>query len=344
MKRILIASATLIIIIFCLPLFLTGNNSSVDEPAPDVSEFVPYTEYNHATSDLDPASGDSFDRNQKVTVSIGGEPCEMYLYDYLCGVVSAEMPAKFEQEALRSQAVAARTYTLYKMGLPYSENHPDCAVCDDVNCCKAYISPETQQERWGGEYATYSLKISSAVSDTDGVAITYESEPILAAFHSSSSGKTASSSEVWGSYLPYLVSVDSPEDPDSVPNYITTVEVPFDEFKSIVMERYPAASLGDDPADWLVIEGFTASGRVENASIGGVLVSGNIVRGMFSLRSATFTCTVSDSAVVFTTAGYGHGVGMSQYGANILAAQGLDYREILTTYYPGTELLRFTLS
>lgn len=338
MKKILISSLLIIVIIFLLP-YITDGPAEEDVPEQEQpSDFVPFL----TGAESEDSTGD-FDSACMVPVSIDGSTAEMNMQEYLRGVVAAEMPVQFNTEALKAQAVAARTYTVYKMGLTYPENHPDAAVCDDIACCKAYISESGLRERWGSDYDSNLAKIAAAVSSTDGIVITYESEPILAAFHSSSSGKTAASDEVWGAYLPYLVSVESPESPETVPNYLATVEFPFEEFRSAVSERFPAATLGENPEDWIKIESITSSGRVESVSIGGVSVSGSVARSMFSLRSATFTVTAGESGMIFTTAGYGHGVGMSQYGANILAAGGASFEEILATYYTGTELIELSL-
>lgn len=280
-----------------------------------------------------------FDCACEVSVKIGTEVVTMDLESYLTGVVAAEMPASFECEALKAQAVAARTYTLYKIRYGCA-NHPDADACDDINCCKAYSSQEELKSVWGDNYEQYRARIQQAVNETDGVVVTYNKEPILAAFHSSSGGRTADSGEVWGKSLPYLVSVESPEDEDAVPNYIVEKRISLKEFKAIVLERYPAAEFSNDASTWVSIDAISPSGRVEDATVGGVAVKGYNVRNLFELRSTMFTVTTDGEGIIFTTAGYGHGVGLSQYGANVMAKNGSNYGEILAAYYTGTGLTR----
>ena len=280
-----------------------------------------------------------FDSVCELTVKIDDEVKTLDMESYLIGVVAAEMPASFETEALKAQAVAARTYTIYKIRYGCA-NHPEADACDEITCCKAYSSPERLREVWGGNYETNLERVKTAVDETDGVVVTYESEPILAAFHSSSGGRTADSGEVWGKSLPYLASVESPESIDAVPNYIVEKKVPAEEFKKAVLERYPAAQFSDDMSAWVTISSISPSGRVEDAALGGVPVKGYNVRSLFDLRSTMFTVSADNEGIIFTTAGYGHGVGLSQYGANIMAREGSGYGEILAAYYTGTGLTR----
>ena len=337
-KRAILVSLPIILVLFICPLLVIDKSNINEELTEEIAEFTPYTQGISSQYNVE-----SFDENLDIKVTLGEEIKQLTLANYLVGVVAAEMPASFEEEALMAQAVAARTYTIYKLGREYSSNHPETAVCNDINCCKAYADEVELREKWGDEYDTYLDKIRQAVKSTDGVIITYENEPILAAFHSSSSGMTASSEEVWGNSLPYLVSVESPEGSESVPNYISTVEITQEEFKQIVLERFPAANLSVDASEWIVINSLTSSGRVDSVSIGGVDTTGSVIRDMFGLRSAAFTVGASNGRIIFTTAGYGHGVGMSQYGANSLAKEGAQYEEILAIYYPSTELLRLYL-
>ena len=281
-----------------------------------------------------------FDSECYLTVKRGEAVETMDMESYLIGVVAAEMPASFEFEALCAQSVAARTYTIYKMRTGCA-NHPEADACDDITCCKAYSDIDTLKEVWGGNFDEYYARIKSAVNLTDGVVVTYASMPILAAFHSSSGGRTADSGEVWGKSLPYLTSVESPETEEDVPNYISEKTVSFDDFRRIVAEKYPAAQL--DGGSWIEITSVSASGRVESVDIGGVSVSGSCVRNMFDLRSTMFTAAVGGDGIVFTTAGFGHGVGLSQYGANVMAKNGARYDEILAEYYTGTTLTKIIM-
>lgn len=265
---------------------------------------------------------------------------ELTMADYLWGVVAAEMPASFEPEALKAQTVAARTYTLSKMERTV-ESHPDADVCTDITCCQAYIDPADAAANWGENAQTYTDKIAAAVADTDGMAALFQGQPIQAVFFSSAAGRTVDAVEVWGNAVPYLTSVDSPEG-DEVPNYHSTVTVPLDEFKSKLLAQYPQADLSGEPAGWFANLVPNSAGGVETVDIGGVTVGGGSLRTLFGLRSTSFTVSASADGVTFSVTGYGHGVGMSQYGANALAKEGKTYDEILKWYYTGIDVAPYT--
>ena len=177
----------------------------------------------------------------------------------------------------------------------------------------------------------------TAVSETDGVYLSYAGEPIQAVFHSSSAGKTESSANLWKA-LPYLVSVESPETQADVPNFVTEVEISAETLREAVSKLQPAADFSGEAASWLGGVYYNDTGRVTYASIGGAAVSGAELREMFSLRSTCFTLASTETGFRFCVTGYGHGVGMSQYGAQVMAEQGSTYREILQHYYPGAQL------
>ncbi len=267
-----------------------------------------------------------------------GDSVQYTMDEYLPGLIAAEMPAGFEEEALKAQAVAARTYVIVLMrsGNP---RHPDYAVCDDYACCAAFMTDDELRARWGSDFDEYHAKICLAVSETDGEYLTWEGEPIEAVFHSSSAGSTEDSAEVWGA-RPYLISVSSPETERDVPNFVSTVRVLPDDFRKTILGAYPSASLGGDPSVWLGKCTNDTSGRVAEMEIGGALIPGTGLRSLFSLRSTAFTLAYQNGAFLFTATGYGHGVGMSQYGANVMAEKGSSYDDILSHYYPGTALVK----
>lgn len=280
---------------------------------------------------------ETWDNRQKVRVLVGeGKVEEMTMADYLWRVVAAEMPASFEPEALKAQTVAARTYTLSKLART-SEKHPDADVCTDITCCQAYITPEEAAVNWGDNARAYTDKIAAAVADTDGLAALWQGQPIQALFFSSAAGKTVDAVEVWGNSVPYLTSVDSPEGKE-VPNYHTTVTVPVEEFRAKLLEQYPDADLSGEPSGWFTNLTNRSGGGVESVDVGGVTVAGTALRTLFGLRSASFTVTADAANVNFSVTGYGHGVGMSQYGANAMAKAGSSFEEILTWYYTGTQV------
>ena len=264
----------------------------------------------------------------------------MAMDDYLWGVVAAEMPAAFESEALKAQAVAARTYTLTKLERT-TDAHPEADLCTDVNCCQAYRTKEDAAASWGENAQMYTDKIAAAVADTDGVAVLYEGKPIQAVFFSSAAGRTVDAVEVWGNSVPYLTGVDSPEG-EEVPNYHSSVTLTAEEFRTAFLAQYPGADLSGDPSGWFSNTVSNSAGGVSSMDVGGVTVSGQDLRTLFSLRSTSFTVSAGAEGVIFSVTGYGHGVGMSQYGANALAQEGKSYEEILKWYYTGVEVEQYT--
>lgn len=277
----------------------------------------------------------SSDDTYKVRVLCGDEVIRISVYDYLVGVVAAEVPASFESEALKAQAVAARTYL--QRNLNGTSKHENADICSSPDCCQAYMASDELKEKWGKNYDKFIEIIKDAVSETDGEYLSYEGEPIMAAFHSSSAGKTEDSDAIWGDY-PYLVSVSSPEGEDDVPNYISTLSLRDIDFRDTVLYLKPEADMTGDAEDWVSDTKRDLSGRVESMTIGGVEFSGRELRELFSLRSTAFELEHEDGEFTFTVTGYGHGVGMSQYGANVMAKGGADYKEILEHYYPGAVL------
>lgn len=318
MKKIIGVALILVVVLFALPFVVRQAQDTGQDPQPTAQEEAALPDSGHTL---------------RVKGS-DGQVTEMDLNQYLWGVVAAEMPASFSQEALKAQAVAARTYTLYK--IQSGGNHGDTAdICTDSTCCQAYISEEQARNNWGKNADAYERKIEEAVTATDGQAILYGGVPILAVFHSSSAGLTRTAGEVWQNDLPYLQAVESPEPGDSIPNYYSRVEFTAEEFRNAFAAAYPEADLSGDPSTWLKDAVVDSAGSVSTVRVGGVTVKGSTLRSILGLRSACFEWEVQDGKLVFFVTGYGHGVGLSQYGANQMAADGADYREILTHYYTG---------
>lgn len=265
-----------------------------------------------------------------------GEITELSMADYLWGVVAAEMPASFEEEALKAQVCAARTYTVIRQDSG-SQKHPGADICGESTCCQAYIARSAAEARWGLNAGEYGAKIDRAVAATDGLGVLYAGQPIQALFFSSSPGKTVDASEVWGNSVAYLKSVDSPEG-DEVPNYRTQVVLGAEEVKSLTLAAYPGADLSGDPSSWFGQASRNEGGGVISIPLGGVTLTGGQVRALFSLRSACFTVNWDGSQFTFDVTGYGHGVGMSQYGANAMAKSGSSFADILAWYYTGAEV------
>lgn len=243
-------------------------------------------------------------------------PMDSELEEYVAGVVAAEMPAAFPEEALKAQAVAARTYQIRQMRAAGSD-----AVLYQVG--QAYLSEAEQKARWGEDYARYAGKIRRAVRATAGEIMVYEGAPILAAFHAQSGGRTEDAENVWNGSVPYLKSVDSHEDKQA-PNYETTVTISAQKL---------ASCLGTPKQAEVSVKSRTAAGYVKEVAVGERIFSGREVRERLGLRSANFTIAKKADSYLFTVYGYGHGAGMSQYGAAFLAEQGQSYREILQHYY-----------
>lgn len=327
LRRSVAVSAVLAVLLFALPLAVI-----VPYGEELFSGDVPVDE-----TEREPFRPGELDASVTLQVLHGDTVEEMTLGDYLVGVVRAEMPASFELEALKAQAVAARTYTAYK--ILSGGNHGDTAdICTDSTCCQAYISQERAMENWGDAAEENETKVEEAVRGTDGQTILYGGVPILAVFHSSSAGQTRAAGEVWVNDLPYLQPVDSPEDGDSIPNYYSRVAFTPEQFREKIHASYPEADLTGDMSGWLKNAKTDSSGSVETVDVGGVTIKGTTMRTLLGLRSACFTWEVQDGEMVFFVTGFGHGVGMSQYGANRMAREGADYVEILTHYYTGVSV------
>ena len=212
-------------------------------------------------------------------------------------------------------------------------------MCTDSGCCQAWASEESLRERWGGDYERWSSRIGEAVDATAGEVLTFEGQAVFAAFHSSSAGATEDSGALW-SPLPYLRSVSSPESAETVPNYVSVLELSPLDFRDVILSAFPQADLTGEAETWVQALEPDESGRVRMVRIGGREISGARMRSLFSLRSAAFRLEYRAGSFVFTVTGSGHGVGMSQYGACVMAGDGADYRQILAHYYPGTSLVR----
>ena len=253
------------------------------------------------------------------------ELVNMAFSEYLTGVVLGEMPASFEPEALKAQAVVARTYTL-KRCMDHSK-HDDCDVCTDPACCQAYRSP-TDYLQAGNTQADLK-KVSTAVSETDGLVLYYEKELIDATYFSCAGDRTEEALAVWGTDVPYLQSVESPGEEISA-NYVTSVTFQADEFLQLLGKASQPIWIGQIT--------YTTGGGVDTMEVCGQTYRGTQLRSLLGLRSTDFQISVLSDRVIITTKGYGHRVGMSQYGAQAMALQGSDFTDILQHYYPGTTL------
>ncbi len=263
---------------------------------------------------------------------------QLPLDEYLYGVVSSEMPASFEKEALKAQAVVARTYTLYKM-TGNNGKHKNADICDDSGCCQAWITKENRLSKWKEEEREqYWNKIVSAVNETQGKMITYEGKPINAFFHSNSGGTTESPINVWGgSGYPYLQAVQTAGE-DAYSQYESKVTITKKEFEQTIKKAHSNFKIDFNQKDCIKVKEYTQGGRIKTVQIGNLSLSGVEVRTLFGLRSANIKITIQKENILFEVLGYGHGVGMSQTGADSLAKQGKNYEEIIKHYYTGVEI------
>lgn len=266
----------------------------------------------------------------------------MPLEQYTAGVVAAEMPAEFDGEALKAQAIAARTYAVKQMGFFGGSglaNRPGADVSTDYRDNQAWISEGQAKQKWGQPKADmYWKKITQAVDDTRGLILTYNGDPINAVFHSTSGDRTASAKEVWGYDYPYLQSKvcrwdqRAPRYSDTRPWALADMEKRLGTDAGVMA----AAKSGSSAVAQIISR--TDSGRVETIRIGSKTFTGIAVREKLELRSSNFTVNQKGDTMVFTTTGYGHGVGMCQYGAHGMALEGYDFRRILTHYYTGVAI------
>ncbi len=273
----------------------------------------------------------------KVFFNDEGEIRDMLLEEYILGVVSGEMPASYGLEAVKAQAVAARTYTLYSIQHGGCKTNPNADICTSSSCCQTYNSEARMHSKWGDQYPYYHSVIAKAVMDTAGEVMLYDGKVIDAMYHGASGGWTESCENVYGNYVPYLRSVESAHEIGSR----QTGEVKFGrgEFVARANGAVPKADLAADKLeDQLKILSLYPSGRVQKLQLGGDVITGKTARKAFGLDSSMFTVELTDTQVIFHTKGFGHGVGMSQAGANGMAADGADYRTILTHYYTGVDI------
>ena len=267
-----------------------------------------------------------------LVLSEESQTIEMELCDYLTGVVLAEMPVSFEDEALKAQSVVARTYII--RASKGASKHDPAAVCMDSACCQGYLAPDTFLIKGGNERDVQ--RIRELIAETAGEVLTYEGELIEATYFSCSGGVTEDAVAVWGTDVPYLQSVESPGE-EHAAHYTDTVTFSAEEFASRL-----GISLTGRPSGWFSNITYTEGGGVASIKIGTESFSGTQLRRLLGLRSTAFEIATEDDSISVTTRGYGHRVGMSQYGANAMAASGSAYGEILTYYYQGTQLTAYT--
>lgn len=329
MKKYIAAALLLILSVTAIPAIpacISQKNGHYKDKVSEIS-----------TKGTEPAAEMHFsDEPYRVLDAESGKITEVPVRDYVIGAVCAEMPASFGEEALKAQAVAAHTYAerrrLIERSSP-SEGLHGADFSNDTGKFQGFFTKERAKESFGDKFDENYKKISKAVDSVLPYIITYDEAPIIAAFHSMSAGFTESAENVWGAHVDYLVEVDSRSDL-TAPHFRENKEFEKTELKAVLEASFPDVSLGENIKDWLAVQEVSDSGTVLTASVGDLTVSGGELRDALGLRSASFEVSAAGDKAVITTKGFGHGVGMSQYGANAMAAEGKSWREILSHYYP----------
>ena len=329
MNRFNIAlSAVLFFSMLLFPLISTGNNAYMadDRTAKSAAATV------KATASKTKAKNEEKTEIIRVKSSKSGKITDVDILEYLTGVVAAEIDASYELEAIKAQAVAAHTMALYRKN---ENSDKDYDITDDSSTDQGYIDVSARREKWGESFDKNESKISKAVMAVMSKTITYKDKPILAAYCDLSGGKTESAKNVWGVDLPYLQPVESVGDM-LADKYISTVTYTKDEFSSIASAL--GIKLQGEADSWVGSSSCSDSGTVQSIKIGGKSFSGAKIRQTFTLRSANFDVEYTSGKFIFTVRGNGHGVGMSQYGANYMAKKGSKYSEIIKWYYTNIQI------
>ena len=255
--------------------------------------------------------------------------------EYILGVVAAEMSAENNQEALSAQALAAYTFA-YRKHIQNKKTNNEYDLTNDFTLDQRYINEEERRTKWGEKFSQNEEKLKKAVKAVSNQLIVYNGEPILATYHAISSGKTETSKNVWGTDYPYLQSVNSVGDLLCA-DFYSELELSADDFIKKITELSVEVK---GEADNIIGEcKKSPSGTVLNIELCGKSFTGAQIREAFDLRSSAFDIIFKNNSFIFTVSGYGHGVGMSQFGANYMAQQGSDYKEIISTYYKGVDIV-----
>jgi len=325
MKQQFIFGLAILLLMILLPLVSLQEASGQKQEARETTS-ARQPEAPPAAAPADPREENG--ETIQVVRSASGKTETLAMREYLVGCVAAEMDANNHLEALKAQAVASYTYARYRREIGGRE-----ALSDSGKSDQGYDDARRRGERWGGNSELYEAKIGQAVDAVLGQTITYEGQPTFAAYSALSGGKTESAANYWGDDFAYLRSVESPGDKLS-PDYSKTVTLQPEEVKK-TLEKAEGVKLGKDPAAWFGKPQRSEAGAVTEIAVGGKTLSGRAVRELLELRSAHFTIEHKNGAFEIKCLGYGHGVGMSQYGADFMARQGSDYKEILEHYYAG---------
>ncbi len=341
MKKFLIYLLSFILICFVVPAMLSRRTASTvaqENTGVEVQKNQQSTENAESISNQDETQNYEYSKYGTITLlhKKTGETEQVNVDDYLCNVVSAEMPADYEVEALKAQAIVARTYTIYKV---LNKKHDNADICDDSTCCQAWISKDDRLARWEeSKRESNWQKICDCVNSTKGKVITYDNQPINAFFHSNSGGITEVPVNVWGGTgYPYLQSVETSGE-DAYTQYSSEVIFTQEELINKLKEKYDDISIDFSNDDDIKILEYTESSRVKTVKFGNHELSGVETRTLLGLRSTNFEIIKDGNNIKFSVKGYGHGVGMSQTGADSMAKQGSTAEEIIMHFYTGIEI------
>lgn len=331
MKQKIFFLMSLLLFIFSIPLFTCLQNTQTLNLLKNNSLLTKVSAEQQTKNNINEPYFRVFDKSS-------GQVIPLSIKDFTYGAVATEMPLTFEPEALKAQAVASFTYfnNLKETNLQNPDpnlNGADFSV-DSANWLY-FVSKEQMQSRWGENFNFYYDKLSQALDPILGQTLKKDGKFIKALYHSISSGNTEAIVDVFGGNLSYLKAVPSPGD-TLAPGFKTTKEFSIEEFKNLSKNKWPDISFNDN--NLLNINKRTDSGMVLEANVGSIATSGREIREVFSLRSANFDVNIDSDKIIFSVKGYGHGVGMSQYGAQNMALQGATYNQILAWYYPDTEI------
>ena len=335
MKKIFIYFIAFISICFILPALFTKRN--INTFSNGLEENI--QENNEQISNNNSNEVSEYNYNKYGTIKLlhkkTNEIEEVKIDDYLYNVVSAEMPADYELEALKAQAIVARTYTIYKA---QNKKHENADICDDSTCCQAWVSKENRLERWEETKREDNWKkIQQCVNETKGI-ITYNNQPINAFFHANSGGTTELPVNVWGgSGLPYLQVVQTAGE-EGYTQYSSEVDLTQEELINKLKTKYEDIQIDFNNDEDVKILEHTDSNRVKTVRFGNHELSGVETRTLLGLKSTNFEIKKENNQIKFSVKGYGHGVGMSQTGANTMAKKGKNCEEIIKHFYVGIEI------
>ena len=335
MKKFFIYFLGFVIVFFIAPAICTVTSCTVMPK--EIQETVAVQNEKEESSDGDTENYED-SKSIKLLHSETGQIEEINLEEYLYGVVSSEMPANFEIEALKAQAVVARTYTIYQIK-HNSQKHENADICDNYACCQAWISKEERFTKWKQEEAEQNWnKIVDCVNSTTNKIVTYNGEPINAFFHSNSGGITESSVNVWGGIdYPYLKAVETAGE-DGYTQFASQVQLKKDELLKKLKETYSDCEIDFSKEDCVKIIDYTTSGRVKTIKFGNKEIAGTEARKILGLKSTNFIVEIGENEITFSVKGNGHGVGMSQTGADSMAKSGANYEEIIKHFYTNVEI------